>query len=87
MVLTQHQQLSIQLPKSSGALTILGEVLFTRSSKFVQQHLILNQTHHLSRFQGLQGRVATAKSSVQFDYGEDIVLIAVPLLKTVLSLH
>ena len=35
----------------------------------------------------IAGHVATAKSNVQFDYGEDIVLIAVPLLKTVLSLH
>lgn len=35
----------------------------------------------------IAGRVATAKSNLQFDYGEDTVLITVPLLKSALSLH
>ena len=33
------------------------------------------------------GRVAIAKSTLQFEYGEDVVIIAVPLLKTDISLH
>ena len=33
----------------------------------------------------IAGRVATTKCKLQFDYGEDTVLVTVPLLKTVLS--
>jgi len=35
----------------------------------------------------IAGRVATAKSKLQFDYGEDTVLIAVPLLKAAFPIH
>lgn len=35
----------------------------------------------------IAGRVATARSKLQFDYGEDTVLVAIPLLKAVLPIH